>query len=187
MLHPRPIECAPEVPLWTPLQLCYRNQGVVCSGKSRNVRSGKGWWCWTRGWIPSPAWCSRPRFAFEASISFRCFSCVFCWFQILILHHPTTIKPNYQAMLHIGSIRQTATLVSMTKVLFALTSWRGSIWLWLGIRPQWSCYSVVLSCNEVSWRCQEAEDHWYWLYRITRSIVNTSGPSLSSLISPTLR
>ncbi|VDM78099.1 unnamed protein product [Strongylus vulgaris] len=34
---------------------------------------------------------------------------------ILILHHPTTIKPNYQAMLHIGSIRQTATLVSMTK------------------------------------------------------------------------
>ncbi|VDM76981.1 unnamed protein product [Strongylus vulgaris] len=36
--------------------------------------------------------------------------------MILILHHPTTIKPNYQAMLHIGSIRQTATLVSMTKV-----------------------------------------------------------------------
>ncbi|CAJ0591253.1 unnamed protein product [Cylicocyclus nassatus] len=35
--------------------------------------------------------------------------------DILILHHPTTIKPNYQAMLHIGSIRQTATLVSMTK------------------------------------------------------------------------
>ncbi|PIO57181.1 hypothetical protein TELCIR_21415, partial [Teladorsagia circumcincta] len=35
--------------------------------------------------------------------------------KILILHHPTTIKPNYQAMLHIGSIRQTATLVSMTK------------------------------------------------------------------------
>ncbi|KAK6754534.1 hypothetical protein RB195_013497 [Necator americanus] len=35
--------------------------------------------------------------------------------EILILHHPTTIKPNYQAMLHIGSIRQTATLVSMTK------------------------------------------------------------------------
>ncbi|GMT11561.1 hypothetical protein PFISCL1PPCAC_2858, partial [Pristionchus fissidentatus] len=35
--------------------------------------------------------------------------------EVLILHHPTTIKPNYQAMLHIGSVRQTATLVSMTK------------------------------------------------------------------------
>ncbi|CAD6195887.1 unnamed protein product [Caenorhabditis auriculariae] len=35
--------------------------------------------------------------------------------EILILHHPTTIKPNYQAMLHIGSIRQTATLLSMSK------------------------------------------------------------------------
>nr|AAA86431.1 GTP-binding protein [Caenorhabditis elegans] len=33
--------------------------------------------------------------------------------EILVLHHPTTIKPNYQAMLHIGSVRQTATLVSM--------------------------------------------------------------------------
>ena len=37
-------------------------------------------------------------------------------FQILILHHPTTIRTNYQAMLHIGSVRQTATLVSMGKV-----------------------------------------------------------------------
>ncbi|CAB3397638.1 unnamed protein product [Caenorhabditis bovis] len=35
--------------------------------------------------------------------------------EILILHHPTTIKTNYQAMLHIGSIRQTATLISTTK------------------------------------------------------------------------
>lgn len=35
--------------------------------------------------------------------------------EILILHHPTTIKTNYQAMLHIGSIRQTATLMKMTK------------------------------------------------------------------------
>ncbi|KJH40432.1 elongation factor Tu protein [Dictyocaulus viviparus] len=42
-------------------------------------------------------------------------SCMMFEAEILILHHPTTIKPNYQAMLHIGSIRQTATLVSMTK------------------------------------------------------------------------
>ncbi|MFH4975273.1 hypothetical protein AB6A40_001982 [Gnathostoma spinigerum] len=35
--------------------------------------------------------------------------------EVLILHHPTTIAPNYQAMVHIGSIRQTATIIAMTK------------------------------------------------------------------------
>ncbi|VDN57888.1 unnamed protein product [Dracunculus medinensis] len=35
--------------------------------------------------------------------------------EILILLHPTTIAPNYQAMVHIGSIRQTATIIKMTK------------------------------------------------------------------------
>lgn len=35
--------------------------------------------------------------------------------EILILHHPTTISTNYQAMVHIGSVRQTATIVKMTK------------------------------------------------------------------------
>uniref|UniRef100_A0A1I7XG25 Tr-type G domain-containing protein n=1 Tax=Heterorhabditis bacteriophora TaxID=37862 RepID=A0A1I7XG25_HETBA len=48
-----------------------------------------------------------PRLEPMASMSFEA--------EVLILHHPTTIKPNYQAMLHIGSIRQTATLVSMNK------------------------------------------------------------------------
>ena len=33
--------------------------------------------------------------------------------EILILHHPTTISRNYQAMVHCGSIRQTATIVSI--------------------------------------------------------------------------
>lgn len=33
--------------------------------------------------------------------------------EILILHHPTTISTGYQAMIHCGSIRQTATIVSM--------------------------------------------------------------------------
>ncbi|VIO86385.1 Uncharacterized protein BM_BM6423 [Brugia malayi] len=37
--------------------------------------------------------------------------------EILILHHPTTIAENYQAMVHIGSIRQTATIVRMTKTV----------------------------------------------------------------------
>ncbi|EJW83702.1 GTP-binding protein AGP-1, partial [Wuchereria bancrofti] len=37
--------------------------------------------------------------------------------EILILHHPTTIAENYQAMVHIGSIRQTATIVHMTKTV----------------------------------------------------------------------
>ena len=35
--------------------------------------------------------------------------------EILILHHPTTICVNYQAMIHCGSCRQTATIISMNK------------------------------------------------------------------------
>jgi len=41
-----------------------------------------------------------------------------CWeFEgdILVLHHPTTISVKYQAMVHVGSIRQTATIISMSK------------------------------------------------------------------------
>eukprot|EP00039_Didymoeca_costata_P018987 m.335816 g.335816 ORF g.335816 m.335816 type:complete len:581 (-) comp17684_c0_seq1:38-1780(-) len=33
--------------------------------------------------------------------------------QITILHHPTTITPNYQAVVHVGSIRQTASIIQM--------------------------------------------------------------------------
>ncbi|KHN80302.1 GTP-binding protein AGP-1 [Toxocara canis] len=35
--------------------------------------------------------------------------------EVLVLHHPTTIAKNYQAMVHVGSIRQTATIIKMTK------------------------------------------------------------------------
>ncbi|XP_034407444.1 GTP-binding protein 1-like isoform X2 [Cyclopterus lumpus] len=35
--------------------------------------------------------------------------------EILVLHHPTTISPRYQAMVHCGSIRQTATILTMNK------------------------------------------------------------------------
>lgn len=35
--------------------------------------------------------------------------------EILVLHHPTTISARYQAMVHCGSIRQTATIVKMDK------------------------------------------------------------------------
>lgn len=41
-----------------------------------------------------------------------------CWEfegEILVLHHPTTISVKYQAMVHVGSVRQTATIVSMTE------------------------------------------------------------------------
>ncbi|KAA0712097.1 GTP-binding protein 1 [Triplophysa tibetana] len=41
-----------------------------------------------------------------------------CWefeAEILVLHHPTTIAPRYQAMVHCGSIRQTATIIDMNK------------------------------------------------------------------------
>ncbi|XP_051153547.1 GTP-binding protein 1 [Leptopilina boulardi] len=35
--------------------------------------------------------------------------------EILILHHPTTISSRYQAMVHCGSIRQTASILSMSQ------------------------------------------------------------------------
>ncbi|RZC35338.1 GTP-binding protein 1 [Asbolus verrucosus] len=41
-----------------------------------------------------------------------------CWEfegEILVLHHPTTISSRYQAMVHCGSIRQTASIVRMSK------------------------------------------------------------------------
>lgn len=41
-----------------------------------------------------------------------------CWEfegEILVLHHPTTISVKYQAMVHVGSVRQTATIISMTR------------------------------------------------------------------------
>ncbi|XP_059179653.1 GTP-binding protein 1-like [Physella acuta] len=41
-----------------------------------------------------------------------------CWEfegEILVLHHPTTISVKYQAMVHVGSVRQTATIISMTE------------------------------------------------------------------------
>ncbi|CAI9739515.1 GTP-binding protein 1-like [Octopus vulgaris] len=41
-----------------------------------------------------------------------------CWeFQgeILVLHHPTTISVRYQAMVHVGSVRQTASIISMSQ------------------------------------------------------------------------
>ncbi|XP_031779704.1 GTP-binding protein 1 [Nasonia vitripennis] len=41
-----------------------------------------------------------------------------CWEfegEILVLHHPTTISSRYQAMVHCGSIRQTASILSMSE------------------------------------------------------------------------
>ncbi|KAL8592665.1 GTP-binding protein 1 [Nucella lapillus] len=41
-----------------------------------------------------------------------------CWEfegEILVLHHPTTISVRYQAMVHVGSVRQTATIIQMTE------------------------------------------------------------------------
>jgi len=35
--------------------------------------------------------------------------------EILVLHHPTTISAKYQAMVHCGSIRQTASILTMSK------------------------------------------------------------------------
>nr|XP_022920866.1 GTP-binding protein 1 [Onthophagus taurus]XP_022920867.1 GTP-binding protein 1 [Onthophagus taurus]XP_022920868.1 GTP-binding protein 1 [Onthophagus taurus] len=41
-----------------------------------------------------------------------------CWEflgEILVLHHPTTISSRYQAMVHCGSIRQTASIIRMSQ------------------------------------------------------------------------
>ncbi|XP_026469311.1 GTP-binding protein 1 [Ctenocephalides felis] len=41
-----------------------------------------------------------------------------CWEfegEILVLHHPTTISSRYQAMVHCGSIRQTASILTMSQ------------------------------------------------------------------------
>lgn len=35
--------------------------------------------------------------------------------DVLVLHHPTTISPKYQAMVHCGSIRQTASILKMNQ------------------------------------------------------------------------
>jgi len=35
--------------------------------------------------------------------------------EVLVLHHPTTISIKYQAMVHCGSVRQTACILSMSK------------------------------------------------------------------------
>jgi len=35
--------------------------------------------------------------------------------NILVLHHPTTINPGYQPVVHCGNIRQTATIMKMNK------------------------------------------------------------------------
>ena len=35
--------------------------------------------------------------------------------EVLILHHPTTIKTGYQAVIHCGIIRQTATIINIDK------------------------------------------------------------------------
>lgn len=37
--------------------------------------------------------------------------------EVVILHHATTIRPNYQPVIHCGVVRQAAKVVSMTKEL----------------------------------------------------------------------
>jgi len=41
-----------------------------------------------------------------------------CWefdADLLVLHHPTTISAKYQAMVHVGAVRQTASIVAMDR------------------------------------------------------------------------
>ncbi|POW11017.1 hypothetical protein PSHT_08625 [Puccinia striiformis] len=47
--------------------------------------------------------------------------------QVLILYHNSTIQPNYQAMLHVGSVRQTVKILSIEKSQVLRTGDRAKI------------------------------------------------------------
>jgi len=38
--------------------------------------------------------------------------------EILVLHHPTTIQINYQAVVHCGSIKQSAAIIGKIKDIY---------------------------------------------------------------------
>lgn len=47
--------------------------------------------------------------------------------EVIILHHATTIKPKYQAVIHVGVIRQTAQVVSIKDKELLRTGDRGTV------------------------------------------------------------
>ena len=55
---------------------------------------------------------------------------------MVILHHATTIKPNYQAVIHCGVIRQAAKVVEMNKDLLR-TGDKGHIKFRFMYRPEY--------------------------------------------------
>ena len=56
--------------------------------------------------------------------------------EVVILHHATTIKPNYQAVIHCGVIRQAAKVVDMNKDLLR-TGDKGHIKFRFMYRPEY--------------------------------------------------
>lgn len=56
--------------------------------------------------------------------------------EVVILHHATTIKPNYQAVIHCGVIRQTAKVVDMDRDLLR-TGDKGNIRFRYMYRPEY--------------------------------------------------
>ena len=56
--------------------------------------------------------------------------------EVIILHHATTIKPNYQAVIHCGVIRQAAKVVEMNKDLLR-TGDKGHIKFRFMYRPEY--------------------------------------------------
>jgi GTPase len=56
--------------------------------------------------------------------------------EVVILHHATTIKPNYQAVIHCGVIRQAAKVVEMNKDLLR-TGDKGHIKFRFMYRPEY--------------------------------------------------
>jgi GTPase len=56
--------------------------------------------------------------------------------QIVILHHPTTIKKNYQAVVHVGAVRQSAKIIGMSQSHLR-TGDRAEVTLEFQKRPEW--------------------------------------------------
>lgn len=64
--------------------------------------------------------------------------------EIMILHHPTTISKGYQAMVHCGCIRQTATIINMNKDCLR-TGDKAKVIFWFRISKKLEIFSKLIS------------------------------------------
>lgn len=68
--------------------------------------------------------------------------------EVLVLHHPTTIKLGYQAVIHCGIIRQTATMTRILRDEFLRTGDRAQVEFKFIMRPEYIKPGQVLIFRE---------------------------------------